>query len=351
MAGSVAFADEAVLALPQNPEDAVTLTRPEGLAGDPAEVLQVFVGHDDGCCEDRVPVAGRYDFENNSLSFTPAFGFSTSLDYIVLIRGAQGDERIPFRLATDVDIVPAAVTEVYPSGDLLPENTLRFYIHFSVPMRPHVAFDYIRLSDASGNVDEAAFMRFSQELWNEDRTRLTVLIDPGRIKREVATNLELGPALLAGEQYALTVEGGWPSADGTAVLSAFTRTFQVSDPLRTRPDASLWNANAPCADTRDPLIVLLDRPFDRHLLMQTIRVETDAGAAIEGVIDIAVAEHQWSFTPHLPWSLEDHYLVADPILEDVAGNNFRDLLDHVAGSQETAPISTNVAISIRNCAG
>ena len=34
---------------------------------------------------------------------------------------------------------PAAVTEIFPSGEILPENTLRFYIHFSVPMRSGVA--------------------------------------------------------------------------------------------------------------------------------------------------------------------------------------------------------------------
>ena len=36
-------------------------------------------------------------------------------------------------------------------------------------------------------------MRLKQELWNEDLVRLTVLIDLGRIKRNVATNVELGP--------------------------------------------------------------------------------------------------------------------------------------------------------------
>ena len=339
------------MGLPRSPEDAVTLAQPDGLLGDPSEVLQVFVGHDDGCCEDRIPVAGRYDLEDDILSFSPAFGFSNAQDYIAVVRSAQGDARTPFRLASGAEIIQAAVTEMYPSGDVLPENTLRFYIHFSVPMQPHVAFDYITLSDATGNVDEAAFMRFSQELWNEDRTRLTVLIDPGRIKRDVATNLELGPALLAGEQYTLTVESGWPSADGATVLPAFARTFQVSDPLRRRPDASLWTANAPCSGTRDPLVVHLGRPFDRHLLVQALRVETAAGAAIEGVIDVSDAEHQWSFAPHQPWSLEDLHLVANPILEDVAGNNFRDLLDHVAGSHDIAPSSTHLPISIRNCAG
>lgn len=342
-----------VVTLPDDAADPVTFSLIDGSLTErqPEDLFEVFLGTDNPCCSGRLPISGRYERTEEVLAFFPTFGFELGQDYVVRIRTAGGDELFPFRIESSVEVVPAAVTEIYPSGDVLPENTLRFYIHFSVPMRPHVAFDYIRLRDASGNVDEAAFMRFAQELWNEDRTRLTVLIDPGRIKREVATNLELGPALLAGEQYSLTVEGGWPSADGASVLPAFTRTFQVSDPLRTRPDASLWNANAPCAGTREPLIITLDRPFDRHLLTRALRVETEAGAAIHGVINVTDAEHQWSFTPHQPWSLEEFNLVANSILEDVAGNNFQDLLDHIAGSGDIAPAATTLQISIPDCAG
>lgn len=346
---SVAFADETSLQLPQSPEAAVTLAQPEGLAGDPSEILQVFVGHAEACCDDTIPVAGRYAFENNILSFAPAFGFSAAQDYVVVIRSAQGDERIPFRLTPVGDIVSAAVTEVYPSGDVLPENTLRFYIHFSVPMRPHVAFDYIRLSDASGNVDDAAFMRFSQELWNEDRTRLTVLIDPGRIKRNVATNVELGPALLAGNEYTLSIEGGWPSADGTSVLPGFSKRFSVVEPLRNLPDLELWNVASPCLGEKEPLTVTFDRPFDRHLLSQDIRVTAEDGRAIDGSIDIGDGEQSWSFTPNEIWSQEKIQIVVSPELEDVAANNFRDLLDHVAG-EGTKVRSISLPIELITCA-
>ncbi|MEM0923381.1 MAG: hypothetical protein AAGI13_10070, partial [Pseudomonadota bacterium] len=193
----------------------------------------------------------------------------------------------------------------------MPENTLRFYIHFSVPMQPHVAFDYIKLRDASGAVDDAAFMRFKQELWNEDRTRLTVLIDPGRIKREVATNVELGPALRAGQQYSLTIEGGWPTADGTAVLPAFSKTFEVSDALRTRPDTSHWSVTTPCAGTLEPLTVTFDRPFDRHQLMYALRLQAQDGREIIGEVGVDDAEHRWSFTPFASWTTGSLDLLAD----------------------------------------
>ena len=347
---SSAVADEYGLNLPQDVGAAISLDLSDGMAGDPSDILQVFVGTAEECCDARTPIAGRYLHENTVLSFTPAFGFSAGQDYVAYIRGDDGEELVAFRLATDVASVQATVTEIFPSGETLPENTLRFYIHFTVPMRPGVALDYITLRDASGNADEAAFMRFTQELWNEDRTRLTLLIDPGRIKRGVATNVELGPALLAGHAYSLSVEEGWPSADGNSVLPAFSRLFTVTDPLRELPDVGLWRVTAPCVGTHEPLQIEFDRPFDRHLLVRDIRISTDDGRDIVGSIDVGAGERFWRFTPDSPWGIDSILLNVNPTLEDVAANNFQDLLDHAA-SDATTPRSTVRLIGLANCSG
>lgn len=329
------------LTLPQVGTDPVVLSVPNGTPG--PEMLEVTLR---GA---QTPMAGSYTIEGDTIRFAPAFGFDAGRDYVVRLIDER--EEVSFRISTDAIQIAPVVTEIFPSGETLPENTLRFYIHFSVPMQPHVAFDYIKLRDASGAVDEAAFMSFKQELWNEDRTRLTVLIDPGRIKRDVATNLELGPALLAGQQYNLTVESGWPSADGTAVLPAFTKTFEVSGALRTRPDTRLWSANTTCAGTRGPLTVFFDRPFDRHQLMYAIRLVTQGGYKIDGEIEVGEAENHWSFTPRAPWPTGILDLYTDLTLEDVAGNNFVDLLDHAAGPVESAEATSDLRIQLQNCRG
>ncbi len=329
MVSSAVFADDISVDLPQTAQAPVSIAQPTRLAVDPNQVLQIFVGQVDTCCDGKTPVAGRYTYDNDVLSFTPAFGFSAGEDYVVRIARPQGAELIPFSLAPDVANVPAAVTEIYPSDEVIPENTLRFYIHFAVPMRPGVAFDYVKLRDASGNVDEAAFMRFKQELWNEDRTRLTVLIDPGRIKRNVATNLELGPALLAGREYTLSVDAGWPSADGESVLPAVAKRFTVTAPLRELPDVGQWRVAAPCGGTLEPLHIEFDRPFDRHLLIQDIRVTTEDGRDVAGTISVGEGERSWRFSPNAPWPNDDIHIDVSPTLEDVAANNFYDLLDHV----------------------
>lgn len=335
--GSAALASEGGLSLPAGVEDPVRIELPHAAAwgGDPAfsELLQVFVGEEAECCAGRTPVAGRYEVDAGILSFTPAFGFVAGQAYVLRTRGLKGgggiaEELTAFRIPPDAPDVPPEVTAIHPSGDVLPENTLRFYIHFSTPMQPHVAFDHIKLVDASGHADPAAFMRFKQELWSADRRRLTVLMDPGRIKRGVAANLELGPALVEGRRYSLVVEGGWPAANGAARLAAFSRSFVAGAALRTLPDAADWTITPPTAGTLGPLTIEFDRPFDSERLGQDIRVQTAEGRDIAGRISVDRQETRWSFRPESPWSRERLRILVDVRMEDVAGNNFRDLLDH-----------------------
>lgn len=327
------------LILPKVGTDPVILRVSDGIP-DP-EMLQVTLHGAD------TPIAGRYEFSADTIRFTPAFGFDSGRDYVV--RLPQENEAVSFRIATDTAQLAPSVTHIYPSGDTLPENTLRFYIHFSVPMQPHVGFDYIQLRDVNGVFDDAAFMRFKQELWNEDRTRLTVLIDPGRIKRDVATNIDLGPALLAGQRYSLVIESGWPTADGSSFLPAFEKSFQVTDALRSRPSAQLWTTNTPCAGTREPLVVAFDRPFDRHLLANQVQVVAETDGRVDGSSQVEAGENAMRFTPSHPWPVHGLKVIANPTLEDVAGNNFRDLLDHSFETQENETSPTEHSVLISSC--
>ncbi|MEL6960260.1 MAG: hypothetical protein AAGL89_15035, partial [Pseudomonadota bacterium] len=337
---SVVTAEEVRFSLPELGSDPVVLHLQDNMseAGEPPDLLQVFVGSSDSCCDGRTPVAGRYEHDGSRLAFLPAFGFEAGQDYVARATVQTGDVTlVPFQIASDVAATDAAVTSIYPSGDVLPENVLRFYIHFATPMAPHVAFDHIRLRDASGIVDEAAFMQFKQELWNEDRTRLTVLIDPGRIKRNVATNVELGPALLEGQRYTLEVAAGWPSADGRSVLPGFAKSFTVGSPLRTLPSLDLWDATRPCVGTQGSLYVTFDRPFDRHLLERSVSVTRYDGSNIEGTLTVGSSERSIIFTPAADWSGDTIRISIDATLEDVAANNFRDLLDHVGNDSIDDP--------------
>ena len=86
---------------------------------------------------------------------------------------------------------------------------------------------HIQLIDSEGNTDNHAFMEFKQELWSADGKRLTILFDPGRIKRGVSTNMELGSALLEDNKYQLTISGAWKDVHGQELSVKTTKEFAV----------------------------------------------------------------------------------------------------------------------------
>jgi hypothetical protein len=269
--------------------------------------LQVYVGPPASCCANKTPMAGGYRLENQTIIFEPAFSFIENQTYTVAINteishghSKSDPEHSTRKFASDSGkhrlydfIVPSAgeavkpaVVSIFPSDNEIPENTLRFYIHFSTPMRPHVSTDYIKLRDSTGAEVSDAFMAFKQELWSEDRRRLTVLMDPGRIKRGVARNQTLGPALKEGNYYSIAIEEGWPSATGKQVTTAFEKRFLVTDALRKLPDTDDWQISVPRLSTREPLKLMFDRAFDSLLLHSSINVLDANGDMIAGTVSV-----------------------------------------------------------------
>ncbi|MEL7026957.1 MAG: hypothetical protein AAGO57_06985, partial [Pseudomonadota bacterium] len=93
------------------------------------------------------------------------------------------------------------IDAIYPSGSTFPENILRVYFYFSGPMAEAEILDNITLSRADGTPVDAAFLSNRFDLWSPDRTRLTLLFDPARVKTGLEANTELGRALEEGEAY------------------------------------------------------------------------------------------------------------------------------------------------------
>lgn len=314
------------LTLPESPGGSVSA--PSG-----AGALAIFVGPLSDCCDGRSAMAGRLRVAGGTATFTPAFGFEEGQSYTVRL----GQDLTEFTVAPKAPVVPPEVIAIYPEGAQLPENTLRFHIQFTTPMQPHRAAEFISLIGPDGTRDDAAFMAFKQELWNEDRSQLTLLMDPGRIKRGVAQNVALGPALLEGNAYTLLVSEGWPAAFRDQTAPRFEKRFVVSAPLRTLPDPALWEALPPRRKSLDPLVIRFDRPFDRQALGNALSLRDAEGQAISGQAAVLDDTAGWQFIPDTPWSGHHVDIHIDPRLEDVAGNNFHDLLDHALGTPDRAP--------------
>jgi hypothetical protein len=270
---------------------------------------------------DMPAVAGTYAVTDDAIVFTPMFGLDPGRRYAAIYTGPDGTR------VTDVVSLPKPVVNpttivdhVYPSGDVVPANQLRLYVHFSAPMGMKGGLDYIRLLDADGRVVKDPFLPVDAEFWNADRTRFTMFFDPGRVKRGILPNEQMGRPLTAGRRYTLVVSRDWSDAQGLPLKEEFRRTFSVGPADLKALDPARWEIRPPMAGGRAPLVVTFPEPLDHGLLVRALGVSTAAGAPVTGDAAIDNGETRWSFTPREAWVTGDYRLIVLTILEDQAGN-------------------------------
>jgi hypothetical protein len=268
-------------------------------------------------------VAGRCDLVEGRPVFVPAFPLAAGVSYVTShSSGLTTTTTVPPKTAARTTTV-----QVYPTSGRVPANLLKLYLEFSTPMSIGEAGQRVRLRDARGTLMTGAFLALDEEMWDAERRRLTILFDPGRVKRGLRTNLEAGAPLTPGETYSLEVDEGWVDAAGATLASGITKRFVAVSPDRVRPAAARWVITAPRTNTREPLAIAFGEILDAALLRRAIRVVDRAGVQLEGSISLHDGERAWRFAPAEPWARGDHLVEVDPRLEDLAGNNLYRLFD------------------------
>jgi hypothetical protein len=280
-----------------------------------AQVFRVAVA------ADQPPMLGEYQIDGSRIRFTPMFPFDPGRQYHVTFAPAGGAPitatvGLPATHTTPTTVV----TQVYPSGDVVPENQLRLYVHFSAPMGMKGGLDYVHLVDDRGTAVKDPFLPLDAEFWNDDRTRYTVFFDPGRQKRGIPVIEDMGRSLTEGKAYTLVIDREWRDGNGLPLKEEYRRTFTVGPPDEKPLDSAPWQIQAPTAGTRAPLTVAFPEPLDRGLLLRALGVQGADGQPIQGDIVVGASEVTWSFTPKQFWKAGSHHLVALAMLEDLAGN-------------------------------
>jgi hypothetical protein len=214
----------------------------------------------------------------------------------------------------------ARVVAVHPSAEVLPENLLRFYIHFSAPMSRGEAYQHLHLLDESGKPVPDAFLELDEELWSPDGRRFTLLIDPGRIKHGLRPREELGPVLEQGKSYTLVIDREWPDAGGHTLEAGFRKPFQVRPPDQRPPSPGQWKLVPPEQATMVPVEVSFPEPLDSALALRLIVVKDSQGKAVSGQSALDRNETRWRYTPAAPWPAGEYRLEIGTALEDLAGN-------------------------------
>jgi hypothetical protein len=279
---------------------------------------------------DTPQVAGRYEASADGLHFAPLFRFSPGVRYTVRVRIAT----LALEQRFEVDAAPSEpprVTAVHPSGDSLPENALRLYLHFSRAMALRDATRHVRLLEADGREVALAFVEVEGGLWDPARTRLTLLFHPGRVKRGVAPGERLGPPLRAGREYRLVVDAEMADAVGVPLGRPFEHRFRAVEADREPPRAEALTVEPP-ADPLAPVSVRLPEPLDHALLARWMWVEDARGARVEGEAEARDGETRWVLTPDRPWTPGSYALRVERALEDRAGNRFDRAFDREPGA-------------------
>ncbi|HKQ73303.1 MAG TPA: Ig-like domain-containing protein [Blastocatellia bacterium] len=275
------------------------------------------------------PMLGVYRVESNLLRFDPQFALEPGLTYRAVLRTDQlpGGNKAAAAITSVFhsprrNVAPTTlVSHIYPSADTLPENLLKFYVHFTAPMSRGNIYDHIHLRDENGKDVELPFLELDEELWDTTMTRLTLIIDPGRIKRGVLPLEEIGPALEAGKSYKLVIGSEWRDGTGIPLKESFQKAFKVAPPDREPPDPARWKIQAPQAGAREALTIIFPEPMEHALANRLIRVAGDSGEYVEGKVSLENQERRWTFTPDNVWRRGRYQIIIQTTLEDLAGNN------------------------------
>lgn len=286
------------------------------------------------------PMAGRSLCDAGDVCFIPRYAFMPGTPYAVSV----DNEACAILLRPERHSPPTAeVLSIHPTAAVVPRNLLRLYVEFSAPMSEGYAAEHLRLADEAGETLRDALLVTDYELWDGEHRRLTVLLDPARIKRGLMAQRQSGYPLRSGESFRLIIGTGFSDARGAPLRSGADRRYDVGPDERRRVEPETWKLRSPSCASLEPLEVGFDRPLDHALLRHCLNVLDPTGRRIEGRFEVGSGERSWRLVPPEPWKAGPHELVVDEILEDVAGNSVtrvfdRDRTDSADAVREGGPL-------------
>ncbi|WP_448702422.1 hypothetical protein ACFGVR_08725 [Mucilaginibacter sp. AW1-3] len=268
-------------------------------------------------------ILGDFTQDGDIVVFTPLIPLSPGLSYDILQDGKLlGNVQIPIDQSA-----PPQLTAIYPETDTLPENTLKLYLRFSKPMRTGLSLNYVCLLDKNRDTMHNVFLNLQPELWDTSGTVLTLWLDPGRIKRGLVLNRELGNPLKKSEGYRLIISQQWNDTRGINLAKTYTKQFVAGNRDEQLPDINAWQVSAPKAGTAEPLIINTGESLDHYLLQECIGVLDENGKMLYGTIALSDHDQTWKFTPLANWEPKHYKLRVQARLEDLAGNNLNRVFD------------------------
>ncbi len=309
-------------------------------ANTPGELITVFL--DD---QQDTPMLGEVARDADYFSFTPVVPFTGGNTYTIYIDDKwQGQIRFETSSTGNVPYVQ----NIFPTSDTVPENLLKMYIEFSRPMQEvRSALDYITVWNDTENKAEDIFLELPTELWNAEHTRLTLWLDPGRIKTDLIPNREKGLPIREGNTYTLRISPEWLDAEGNPLDAPYIKTFAVGARDARKPRPLDWSLDVPESGSRDPLIVHFGESMDAILANESLSVWNEKNQMVSsGRFALGDEEQSIAVLPAIPWESGVYRLTCRHKLEDLAGNNLDRLFDSDLGDQSDENVLNFVVFTI-----
>ena len=288
------------------------------------------------------PIIGSYQKQNDAILFEPLIPFTHGLSYQVLL----DDKLISQFTIPEADQTKAPeLLSIYPAIDTIPENLLKMHFRFSKPMHEGQSVQHLTLLKNNTDTLHGTFLDLQPELWNEDGTILTLWLDPGRIKRDLQPNKELGTPLQSDTHYQLIISNLWEDKNGTSLTRQYQKDFITTLRDSISPNPKMWNIQTPPINSMQPLIIDFHESMDYNLINTTLHLIDHSNAEVKGKWQLNETVDKINFMPTVSWIEGDYQLQVESRLEDLSGNNLNRAFD-VDVKHKTNPSSSEEMITI-----
>lgn len=270
-------------------------------------------------------VLGDFQKEGNDIQFTPVIAFTRGESYEILL-----DEKViqEFLVPEDMEAERPRLLSFYPKLDTVPENLLKMYLVFSKPMQQSQStLDFIKVFNTTTSEEVQIFLPLENELWNADRTELTLWLDPGRIKKDLIPNKEQGIPIKQGNNYEVVVENTLTDQEGIELGKPYVKRFSVAGRDIQKPNVKQWELTIPSVKSKEALGITFNDFLDAQLIEETISVINANRQQLKGSFLISKKGNNVLFVPEEAWKKGSYTLQIESRLEDLGGNNLNRLFD------------------------
>jgi hypothetical protein len=263
-------------------------------------------------------ILGKLAKNNDTLEFVPIVPFSLNKNYQV-----YQSKRLLFDFSVERELSALELIEIYPLGNEVPSNFLKFYLKFNQPVGESNPYDKVSILRDGKEIEEA-ILPLSPALWNEDYTILTVWIAPGRVKSDLGPNEMLGEVLREGDLVTIEVEP-MRAKSGSMMQTSKLKKLVVLERDNEKPIIDSWAVKEPKLQSEENLQIHINEPMDYLSTLNGLRLYLGS-RPVTGGFEM-IEENLIVFTPDNKWKKGKYQILVGSQVEDLAANSFERLFE------------------------